>query len=67
MTPQSSNPEFVEGEEYDLDELPENDMLRSGKLESLGDGRLAARYGDTYVEFEWSKVECVDVKERDGQ
>lgn len=54
-------PQFKEGEEYDLDNLPESDMTNSGKLEMVGDGKLGARYGNLYVTFEWSTVECVDV------
>lgn len=52
---------FEEGEEYDLDELPESDMTNSGKLEDLGNGKLVAKYGEEYVEFEWGKVRCTDV------
>lgn len=53
---------FTEGEEYALDNLPESDMTNSGNLEVVDrEGTLAARYGDVYVEFEWSKVRCTDV------
>jgi len=52
---------FKEGEEYSFEELPDSDMNKNGKLEALGDGRLAARYGEKCVEFEWSKVRCIDV------
>lgn len=54
--------EFVEGEEYVMSELPDSDMTPTGNLEDLGDGRLAARYGDVYVTFEFSTVRCVDVE-----
>lgn len=56
---------FEEGEEYELSELPESDLLNSGNLEALGDGRLAAKYGELYVEFEWKSVECIDVTHED--
>jgi len=57
--------EFTEGEEYEMAELPQSDMTASGNLEAIGDGRLAARYGDKYVTFEYHTVKCVDVKNID--
>lgn len=57
-------PRFKEGEEYELDSLPDSDMTNSGNLEMVGDGKLAAVYGETCVTFEWSTVRCVDVKHK---
>ena len=62
----SDAPEFKEGDEYDIDGLPDSDMTANGKLEMVGDGTLGARYGDTYVTFEFSKVRCLDVRSIDS-
>ena len=56
---------FEKGKEYDIDGLPDSDMTANGKLEMVGDGTLGARYGDTYVTFEFSKVRCLDVRSVD--
>jgi len=48
-----------------MDELPPSDMTASGKLEAVGNGRLAAQYGDTYVTFEHHSLKCVDVRDTD--
>ena len=50
-----------EGEEYYLDDLPDSDMASSGALGMVGDGKLAAQFGDLYVTFEWGTVRCTDV------
>lgn len=61
--------DFAEGEEYELDELPANDHTTSGELEDscdlihVGDGVFEAKYGDTIVEFELSKIRCVAVRD----
>lgn len=55
--------EFEEGEHYEIDELPENETNKSGKLEWVGDETLALVTNDgQMVEFWWSHVECTDVK-----
>ena len=53
---------FEEGEEYDIEEIPDSDMTNSGALEAVGGGKLAAKFGDTYVTFKKSKLTCVDVR-----
>jgi len=53
--------DLQEGDTVELDALPESDMTHSGKLESLGDGTLAAQYGDECVTFEWHTVKVTDV------
>lgn len=56
-------PQFEEGEEYSLDELPENQMTNSGKLEWVDDKTLALVTEDRQmVELWWSSVEVTDVK-----
>jgi len=58
-------PRFEEGETYLLSRLPDSELTNSGNLESLGDGRLSAVYGDKHVTFEYHTVRCVNVKEID--
>ena len=53
--------EFNEGEVYELDELPDSEMCNSGKLEMVGDGRLAGEFDGHYVTFEWAGVRVTDV------
>lgn len=55
--------QFEQNQEYNLSDLPESDMTPSGNLEALGEGMFAARYGDVYVTFEFSKVRCVNVQD----
>lgn len=55
--------DFEEGEEYSLDELPENEMNNSGELEIVdNEGTLALVYDGQVVEFRWSGVEVTEVK-----
>lgn len=57
-------PEFEVGDEFDLDELPDNEMNPTGEsLEWVGDETLALATEDgQLVEFWWSGVEVTDVK-----
>lgn len=54
--------EFKEGEEYALDELPENDMNNSGNLEWVGDETLVLVHNNQHVELWYSSVKVRDVK-----
>lgn len=58
--------EFEEGELYEVDELPDNKMNKSGNLEWVDDNTLAlATETDNeetmLLEFEFSHVRCTDV------
>ena len=55
--------DFTEGDEYELEELPDSDLTDDGTLESNGDGTLAGIFGDQYVEFEWAGVRVTDVED----
>lgn len=64
--------EFEEGEVYDMDELPDSTMTKSGNLEWVGDDEDGAILALTtedgqVVEFHWSHVECTDVKYLDKE
>lgn len=62
MTDTDTYDEFEEGEEYEMDRLPDSDMTPSGNLEMVGDRTYGARYGDTLVTFVVKNVECIDVR-----
>lgn len=57
--------QFEKGETYAIDELPENQMNNSGKLEWVNDNTLALALGEEHdyqvVEFEFSHVKAIDV------
>lgn len=53
---------FTQGAVYDIDELPENEMNDSGKLEWVGDNRLGLVTNDIVADFEWSHVRCIDIQ-----
>lgn len=57
-----TEPEFVEGESYAIDDLPDNDMNKSGELEWVGDGKLGFTHDEVVVTFKFSHVEALDVK-----
>jgi len=55
--------EFVEGVVYELDEIPDNEMNNSGKLEVVDkEGTLALVHDGQVLEFEHSHIRCTDVK-----
>jgi hypothetical protein len=55
------------GEIYSLDELPDNEMHNSGKVEMVGDGKLALEHNGKMYEFQIA-AECTAVtKYEDGE
>jgi hypothetical protein len=61
-----SDMEFEIGEMYRTDELPENVMNKSGKLEWVSDNVLALALDDgRLIEFEMA-VECTTIAEIDS-
>lgn len=50
------------GELYEIDELPDNKMNKSGKLEWVADDTLALATGRMIYEFEMA-VKCVRIAE----
>lgn len=55
------DPELEVGERYALDELPENDLNKSGNLEWVGDNLLVLNSDGVVYEFEMA-VECTAIK-----
>lgn len=59
----SDTPQFKEGEVYRIDELPDNQMNKSGKLEWVDDEQLALCTEDRQQVILWfSHVKVKEVK-----
>lgn len=54
--------DFQEGQEYDIDELPESEMTNSGSWELVDSQTLGGVVDGQYVTLEYRTVECVDVR-----
>lgn len=56
--------DFTEGDEYDVESLPDNEMLHTGDLpEYNGSGEFVYMQDGQYVTFVVEKLRCVSAKE----